>query len=179
MTLRIARPDDLDAIVAIHLESWQTAFSKFYPEAVHERGDQTSERYETWQQILSDPQYFVYVREDQQGNLLGMAQGGATHPKWSEPDHRGELHRLYVSSTAQGQGIGRALTVQIGTTLLGQGFSSMLVAAWAVNTPARRFYEGLGAQFLRIVPQSNGTLDSSQALYCWHDLSAWVTGESA
>lgn len=168
-TIRLADGQDLDAIVRVHLDSWRAAFSALLPEMVARRGDLTETRKQTWAGVLNDPQYFVYAAS-LDGELVGAAQGGPVRADLAPFGCDGELHRLYVLTSAQGKGVGRALVWQTARRLHADGFRSMLVTAWAINQPARRFYERCGAEFVTIMRQDYRGHDTSQAVYRWADI---------
>jgi len=153
--------------VQIHLESWRESFMQFYPEMVRARGDLRASRRALWQRLLADDTQHVFVALDANNQIVGFVQGGAA--KHVVEGYDGELHRLYIAPSAQGQGIGRTLIVHLVRKMQQAGFRSMLVAAWSVNHPARSVYEHLGAQFIREIQQEHHGLDASQSLYGWRD----------
>lgn len=174
MRLRLATLDDREKIARLHCESWVAAFSKINPDLVKSRGDQFPRRYEAWGNFLKDEALFTYLAEDENQELLGFGQGGQVRDELELPDYDGELVRLYVSPSAQKQGIGKKLIHQVARTLRERGNTSMIVVAWKINSPARRIYEHLGAQFIKEIKQERDGFDNSQSVYGWTDINTVI-----
>jgi GNAT superfamily N-acetyltransferase len=86
---------------------------------------------------------FIYVAEDELGEIVGFADGGAerTH----DPIYKGELYAIYILQTHQRKGLGRCLVQTITEKLSRLEINSMLVWALADNS-ACQFYLELGGK---------------------------------
>lgn len=171
MVIRLATLADTQAIAKMHQESWHQSFSVTYPIAIQYGRNTLEVRASLWEQVVASQQNTVFVAE-KDDQIIGVVEGGKANDKW-EQAFDGELHRLYVHPTSQGTGIGKQLIATIAKHLIRDGFQSMLVAAWAVNYPARRFYEKLGARHIRDYANliEDGKVNNTQSLYVWDDLA--------
>jgi len=176
MKLRLATINDSEAIARVHCDSWDATFSKFAPEIVEARGDQFPRRKQHWDAMLRDEQLFTYVavKEDE---IIGFGQGRQVREELGVA-FDGELVRLYVAPESKGQGIGKKLINKVATTLKEQGNTSLVVVAWAINTPARKVYEHLGAKFIKEIAQEKDGFDNSQAVYVWEDINTIIEATS-
>ncbi|OZJ06941.1 hypothetical protein BZG36_00111 [Bifiguratus adelaidae] len=89
-----------------------------------------------------------------------------------------EVWTNYVSTKAQGQGIGRELFVETLAAAY-ERFPScrgtIVVLTFVGNTAGRRFYEKFGGRLAGIIP--NYTIDGKHyrvACYEWHNLGYWL-----
>src|SRR5438034_4414895 len=103
MRLRLARPDDAEAIERIRVRGWQVAYRHVFPPAELDAMRVDRSRWTEW---LSRPELgnVCFVAEDE-GGLLGWATAGPS----AFPDRFGELHGLYVDPERWRLGAGRAL----------------------------------------------------------------------
>jgi ribosomal protein S18 acetylase RimI-like enzyme len=91
-------------------------------------------------------QEYIYVAENVEGLLVGVAMGG---PERSHhPLYMGEIYFLYLLPEYQRQGIGRQLVISVVERLVEQEMDSLLIRVLKANAPARRFYEALGGQLV-------------------------------
>ena len=176
MKLRPATIKDSEAIARVHCDSWDAAFLQFAPEIVEARGDQFPRRKQQWDALLRDEELFTYVAIEND-NIIGFGQGGQVREELDVP-YDGELVRLYVVPEAKGRGAGKMLINKVATTLKEQGNTSLVVVAWAINTPARKVYEHLGAKFIKVIAQEKDGLDNSQAVYVWKNINTIIEATS-
>jgi GNAT superfamily N-acetyltransferase len=103
------------------------------------------EREGIWSRATSEAGHssFVYVAEDEEGQVVGFASGGLNRTPATE--YEGELYAIYLLEEHQGKGIGRHLASAVAKRLAQMGIHSMLV--WVLkDNPACRFYEALGGE---------------------------------
>jgi len=126
-------------------------------------------RQQHWERVLAEPDgaEFVYVAEDADERLLGIASGGPE--VGGDPHYRGELYILHVRPDAQGQGVGRALMRAVAERLAADGITTLLVWMLRENHPARRFYAARGGQFVREQPAMFEDMLLMDAGYGWLD----------
>lgn len=170
--IRLATSDDATAIARVHLDSWEVAFRQFLPEYVAHRGDQTQRRMTMWQEFFESPDSFVHVAVERD-TVIGFAQGGAARNTMHQllDDYDGELYRLYITPSAQGQRVGTHLIQAVAQRLHKIGHSNLLVAAYKANLPARSYYEHLGATFVQTNAVEDAGIDTSQTIYVWEDIT--------
>ena len=142
-SLRLATPDDADAIAALHAESWRSAYPGLVPD--EELGAALDgERRQFWRSRFAAPDpdrrvVFVITSNDL---LVGFACLLAD----AEPEHGPLLDNLHVRPGWRGHGIGRRLLHEsrAWSRAIAPGQPMHL---WVLegNTPARRFYRNQGA----------------------------------
>lgn len=170
--IREAQPTDATNIATVHIESWRTTYAQLLP-AEFLANLSIDQRTGYWRNIISksDNPTFVYVAENEAGQIIGFASGG---PERTEhPDYNGELYAIYLLKKAQGQGVGRQLVKAVAERLLQQDFTSMLVWVLADN-PSRKFYEALGGQAVAEKDIIVGGNTIPEVGYGWLDLSNLV-----
>lgn len=172
MRIREATVADAAAIGRISVDTWRSTYRGIVPDA-HLDALDAGVRTASWERTLIDGQSFVYVAEAPSGEVVGYICGGAE--RGGDPQFTGELYAIYVLASAQGSGAGRRLTRTLAARLQQAGHNSMLVWVLADN-PFRRFYEALGAQYLRSQSFELGGAQLEEAAYGWPDLRALLSG---
>lgn len=148
LRVREAMQADVAAIARLHLGNWRAAYRGIVPDDLLDAITEESRR-QHWDRVLAkrDGTEFVYVAEDEDGRLLGIASGGPE--VGGDPHYHGELYVLHVRPDAQGRGVGRALMRAVARRLAAADITTLLVWMLRENHPARRFYAALGGQFVR------------------------------
>ena len=116
-----------------------------------------------WRQAFAnaDGNWFCFVIERQNGDLIGFAKG---IPYTGDlPDFAGELNKIYLLREYQRLGLGSRLIGYVARRFLSQCIQSMLLFGEARN-PSNRFYEALGAE--RLLTDSG----EFHGGYGWRDL---------
>lgn len=168
MRVREATRADAAAIARLHLENWRAAYRGIVPDDLLDAITEESRR-QHWDRVLAqrDGTEFVYVAEDDDGRLLGIASGGPE--VGGDPHYHGELYVLHVRPDAQGRGVGRALMRAVARRLAAADITTLLVWMLRENHPARRFYAALGGQFVREQPAMFEGIMLMDAGYGWRD----------
>jgi ribosomal protein S18 acetylase RimI-like enzyme len=168
MRVREATRTDAAAIARLHLDNWRAAYRGIVPDDLLDAITEESRR-RHWDDVLAEPggTEFVYVAEDADGHLLGIASGGPE--LGGDPHYHGELYVLHVRPEAQGRGVGRALMRAVAARLAEGGITTLLVWMLHENHPARRFYVALGGQFIREQPALFEGVLLMDAGYGWLD----------
>src|SRR5437867_3034225 len=139
--VRLARPEDADAIARAHVRAWQSAYRGLMPEAVLDALN-VAERAERWRERLREEKAghpTVLVVEDEDGAVAGFAAIG---PRRGEPPGpSGELYAINLDPDCWGRGLGRALLVAAEEALREAGHDQAMLWVVAGNERARRFYE--------------------------------------
>lgn len=170
MRVRPAFAADAPAIGRVHAQSWHETYPGIVPDDALARVS-AAQWAERWAERLGNPTHAggIFVATNDAGEIVGFAHGGPERD--GIPGYTGELYALYLLRAAQGQGRGRALVRAIAGWLAPQGRTAMVVWALAANTPARRFYEHLGGQYLTTKQTEIGkSLD--EVAYGWRDTIA-------
>ena len=174
MRIREARLGDEAAMARVSVDSYRAAHRDHIPEKSLMRYTyEESER--NWARALrelseaDERQEYIYVAENDAGNIIGVAMGG---PEGSNhPLYTGEIYFLYLLPEYHRRGIGRQLTISVVERLVEHGMDSLLIRVLKANAPARRFYEALGGQLVleEQIEDRGAVLD--QVAYGWSDVS--------
>ncbi len=167
MKIREATIEDAPGIARVHIDSWRTTYKGIVPQRIIDSFTY-EEREELWRRALSPgSRSFVYVAEDESGQVVGFASGGPAQQ--DAPNHAGELYAIYLLRERQGRGIGRQLFEAVVRELVNRGLYSM--AIWVlVDNPACGFYEAMGGRkvYHRQEEADGGVLD--EVGYGWDDI---------
>jgi GNAT superfamily N-acetyltransferase len=165
--IRAAELTDVAAIAKVHVDSWRTTYTGIVPDdflanSFYER------RERLWRNTLSEyaSTNFVYVAEDDGGNIIGFVSGGKERN--GDTVYTGELYTIYLLDQYQRQGVGRQLTVRLVKRLIQEGMTSLLVWVLAVN-PSRKFYEVLGGQQVYQKSITSGDVQLIEVGYGWRN----------
>jgi GNAT superfamily N-acetyltransferase len=174
MFIRPAKPDDIQAVSEVYVESWKSTYEGLAPEAFI-RSITTASAIDVFRGSLHNQEYryFLHVAETPENRIVGFADGGRER---SDPaQSTGELYGLYLLKEFQGQGLGRRLFRSSVETLLQSGMNSM--DAWILeNSPHRAFYEkagGLLEKRMKKLEWEGHTL--LLACYRWNDLKKMIS----
>jgi ribosomal protein S18 acetylase RimI-like enzyme len=177
-TMRIREAELRDAAEMAHVsvESYRAAHRDQIPEeSLMQFTYEESER--NWARTLArlseaaERQEYIYVAENDEGLLIGVAMGG---PERSHhPLYTGEIYFLYLLPAYHRQGIGRQLTISVVERLVQRGMHSLLIRVLQANAPARRFYEALGGQLVAELEEAFEEHGAQlvQVAYGWRDVS--------
>ena len=172
MIIREAKMTDTASIAKVHIDSWRTTYvgivSQDYLLSLS-----YEQRMNAWQAMLSDPSslWFYYVVEDDNGNVIGFANGGPERS--GNKIFSGELGAIYLLKSYQQQGIGRQLIATVALRLKQQGHNAMLVWVLAAN-PYRSFYETLGSCQIGEKEADIGGEKLVEIAYGWQDLGVFT-----
>ena len=172
MRIREANIDDSAGIARVRVDTWRTTYAGIVPDdhlAGLSYGQDERRRRERFP--TPDDARFVYVAEENSGEIVGYASAGPE--RGGDPEYKGELYAIYLLPAYQRKGIGRQLTLTVARRLLQQGFRSMLV--WVlVENPSRGFYKALGGKPLYEKPLVIGGAELIKVAYGWQDLHKLV-----
>lgn len=177
--LRAATGADAAAIAQVHVESWRTTYRGLMPEWALD-GLAVEQRVPVWQERLrrADPDAFTVVAEEDDGQIVGFVAGG--QDRSGATGYAGTVSMLYLVELRQHQGLGRRLMRAAAEWLVERGLASLSLYVQEDNERARRFYEALGGQPVRVepfdwsaspwLPHVRTPLVTSEVLYGWSDL---------
>ena len=161
-TLRVAHEADIPRLAALHVQTFNETHRGGRPSgpSYELRERQWRERFD-----LRDGSWFCYVIEDDDGTLVGFANG-EPHDG-GVPHYKGEISKIYVLQRVQRQGLGRRLMCAVAVRFVDDGVTSMLLFGEATN-PSNGFYESFGAERLY---SAKGEFHGG---YGWRDLRLLV-----
>jgi GNAT superfamily N-acetyltransferase len=151
--IRDARPDDLEALLAIQREASVAGFANVFPPERYPYP--TDDVREVWREALADPGVDAYVYE-----LEGDAVGIVT----VDDDF---LRQLYVLPAHWGSGIGTALLARGLERMRERGATRAKLWTLEGNERGRRFYERRGwelTEVTRVVPYPPNPIDVQYAI---------------
>jgi len=140
ITIRAARPADLDAVGRVYVDAWRHAYRGVVPPSFLDRMDPAVSA-ERFKRRLADPRQAFWVALEGE-DVVGFASGGPS--RLEDFDVDAEIYTLYVSPSWHRRGIGRSLVRQLADWFAEEGHHSVVVVTFRDN-PWRRFYERLGA----------------------------------
>lgn len=182
--IREAHAGDAARIARVHVDASRAAYREILPAETFAPMSY-EKRAGLWAETLGGGgDEFVYVAEDERGEVVGFASGGPERE--GDADYDGELYTVYVLGEQQRKGAGRLLVLAVAERLVAEGFRSMLLWVLAPNKSARRFYERLGGQPLREEPLERGGQVYTKVAYGWPDIEGlmrdlrrlWMDGQA-
>jgi ribosomal protein S18 acetylase RimI-like enzyme len=143
--IRLARPEDVDGIAAVHSGAWQAAYRGILPASTLQAFTVENRR-KFWAGVrLGDPasERPVLVAVDQD-RIVGFAVCGP--PRDSDMPFDAELYVLNVDPGRWRRGVGRRLFAHCVDHLSARGRGSFYLWVLAANERARQFYESFGGK---------------------------------
>ncbi|MEV5594593.1 GNAT family N-acetyltransferase [Streptomyces sp. NPDC052496] len=147
LSVRNMTRDDIDAVAAIRIRGWQTAYAGLMPQAYLDGLSPAEDAARGRAAFAAAPPEVVNLVAERDCGLVGWAAFGpvrATDGTTSPPSSDGELYALYLSPEHIGTGIGRALTDACLARARHNGFRALCLWVLKDNARARRFYERAG-----------------------------------
>jgi len=170
MSVRLATPDDADAIERIRTDTWRAAYRGLMPDGILDALGYDGSRRRQQMAVMAADRFALVAEHD--GAVVGFAYGGPSRAE--DAAHQGEIYAIYVLPSHQGHGHGSALMRRSARELLERGWRGMLIWVLRENHPSRRFYERMGGTHLRdrdTDREIEGTTITESG-YAWDDISA-------
>ena len=145
--VRLATIEDAEAIAAIHIAGWRSAYRGLVPDAILD-GFAIDERTERWRRILGsrtadDPRRTWIIATDR--DVHGFAATGPGRDESAPPPAgAGEVEAIYLAPATVGRGVGRILFAHAVRDLVDRGYDPIVVWVFEANARGRRFYEAAG-----------------------------------
>jgi L-amino acid N-acyltransferase YncA len=173
-TVRLARPDDAEAIADAHVRGWLTTYRGHVPDSILD-GLSVERRTTFWRDtiraeteaaaaspaVAASPGVAASLGVpattavaaaartwvvEEAGRVCGFASSGPVRDQPGALAAAGEVFAIYLAPEARGRGLGRALFEHVVDDLRGRGFAPIVVWVFEANTATRRFYEAAGFQ---------------------------------
>jgi ribosomal protein S18 acetylase RimI-like enzyme len=170
VTVRVATPDDADAIERIRTDTWRATYRGLMPDDVLDRlGYDGTRRREFMSRMRADQ--FALVAEHDDG-VVGFVNGGPS--RIDDPGHPGEIFAIYVLPEHHGHGHGAALMRAGAREVLARGWTGFLLWVLRENHAARGFYERMGGRYLRDrdTDREIEGVTLTESGYAWDDATA-------
>ncbi|MEM1302383.1 MAG: GNAT family N-acetyltransferase [Pseudomonadota bacterium] len=160
---RRAGPDDLSAIVDLHVDVWRTTYRTLAPPAAFQALGPDKRR-AGWTKTLAaaDQATLIATLEN---NLVGfISVGPASQAAFGDA---GEVKHLYVASAAARRGIGQTLLSLGFDHLRNAGHTKAALAVVQGNTQAEAFYTAQGGQVTGHFTDAGPLWRSDNIIYSW------------
>jgi threonine dehydratase len=143
LTIRPLRPGDAEALGAVHVRAWQTAYRGLLPDA-YLANLTAAQRAAHWAEVLGrEPRpRGARLGAEQDGRVVGFILVGAA--PGDAASRTGEVYALNVEPDSWGAGVGQALLAAGVGHLRDSGFAEAILWVHPGNVRARRFYEAAG-----------------------------------
>ncbi|HWS77632.1 MAG TPA: GNAT family N-acetyltransferase [Thermomonas sp.] len=152
MVIRRATPDDAQALAGVGATTFVESFGQLYVPGDLQAFLEESHSVEAYARVLANPDYALWIAERHAeggtSRAIGYAQAGPCGlPHADAKPGDGELKRLYLLSSEQNGGVGRALFEQALAWLERDGPRTLWISVWSENYGAQRFYGRYGFEF--------------------------------
>ena len=144
--IRLAEAEDAEAIAAIQIAAWRTAYAGFLPAAFLD-GLDVAARADQWRSRIGPamrPGSPTFVALDDAQTVRGFAHTGPTRDDDLDPAGRAEIYTIYVDPATWRRGIGSALMRAVDEFWRPSNVQELVLWAFKDNADGRAFYEGLG-----------------------------------
>ncbi|WP_100011262.1 GNAT family N-acetyltransferase [Lentibacillus sediminis] len=171
MKIRKALQSEAADIAKVSVDSWRTTYRGIIPDAFL---DQISyeQRTENWAYNLT--QQAIYVAENEQGGIVGFADGGPRRGDRYEA-YQGEIYAIYILQEYQRKGLGKKLLQPVVEDLQQAGMHSMIVLVLEDN-PSKYFYEAAGAKCIDRVEIGIAGTKLNELVYAWDKIDGIFSG---
>lgn len=168
--IRKAELKDARGIAEVHVASWLTTYKGIVPDQ-YLASLSIDEQELRWQGIIeaSETKKWVFVAENNAGEIVGFISGGANRFPDEFPEYDGELYAIYLLKAYQGQGIGSDLFKAFVRKLEADQMKRMIVLVLAKND-ARYFYQRLGAHYLTAKKLDFLGEELDEEVYAWRTI---------
>ncbi|MEH6938894.1 GNAT family N-acetyltransferase [Bacillus sp. JJ664] len=163
MKIREAKISDASGIAKVHVDSWRTTYKNIISNEFLEKLSY-EQRTNSWIQNVSNPNNYVFVAENKEGEIVGFADCGKRAS--NQIDHSGDITSIYILEEYQGQGIGKQLMHQVFIQCKKLGFNKVFVEVLEDNK-TRFFYEYYGAKLRKTDKIKIGGTDLNLLVYEW------------
>lgn len=169
--IREATYNDAEWIAKVHMQSWEETYtwiiSKDYLESRN-----LNMRTKKWKEKLKENEEGVwnFVVETDKGEVIGFASWWTIRK--SIEGYTGELYAIYILEKYQWNNLWYLLTQKVGSTLLSNGMSNMIVVVLEDNL-SKNFYIKYWAKLLKKVSEKIWEQDLMQEIYWWDDFKSF------
>jgi ribosomal protein S18 acetylase RimI-like enzyme len=144
LVVRDSTEDDIDAVAALHVRTWQAGYAGIVPAEVLDALDPAA--FAERRRSRPVPPGARTVVADDGGTIVGFASFGPYRLQDEDAydPASGELYAIYVDPGRWNTGAGRALMTAVREALAADGYRKFRLWVLEENRRARRFYERAG-----------------------------------
>jgi ribosomal protein S18 acetylase RimI-like enzyme len=175
--LRAATVADADALAALHMKSWRSAYRGSMSDTYLD-GPIEAERQAFWRERYRQPRagLWTVIAEDRPGNMLGFLCALLDHDQtWGTL-----IDNLHVDPNTKGRGIGRLMMRAAAEHLL-YALPRRPVYLFVLrdNKPAQAFYDRLGGEPVEAMMKTEPDGSALAVIrYVWPSVAAFIDGVS-
>jgi ribosomal protein S18 acetylase RimI-like enzyme len=172
--IRIATPDDANALAVMHIASWHETYTGLLPDKILSSLVVES-RAAAWAKIMQEPiaerSTVVYLAEHDK-SIIGFGSCGAQRTEnLKVKGYDGEISAIYVLREYQKRKIGTRIFRAMSSDLKRRGFNAAALWVLRENLKARRFYEHVGGKVIAEREDVRDGVVLVELSYGWRDLN--------
>ncbi|QKE72032.1 GNAT family N-acetyltransferase [Arthrobacter citreus] len=171
MNIRNAALTDASGIAKVHVDSWKTTYKNIMPDDFLQKLSY-DQRTDSWNKNLSEEGTYVFVAENNEGEIIGFATCGKREE--NKIDSSGDLTSIYLLEEYQGNGIGKKLMEQLFNQFEKLGINRVFVEVLEDNK-TRFFYEYYGAKLLKSEKIKIAGAELNLLVYEWNNINDVLT----
>lgn len=170
MNVRRAVIEDAEGIARVHVDSWRSTYKNIIPNEFL-MSLSYEQRTELWDKNITKDGNFVFVAENDNGEIIGFADCGKREK--NNIKDSGDLTSIYLLEEYQGQGIGRQLMKRLFQQFEELNYNKVFVEVLDDNK-TRFFYEYFGAELLKKEKVKVAGVELALLIYQWDNLKEVV-----
>jgi ribosomal protein S18 acetylase RimI-like enzyme len=164
--IRKAVLTDAEGIAKVHVDSWKSTYKNIIPDEFLQKLSY-DRRTDLWKRNLSKEGNYVFVAENNQGEIVGFADCGKRET--NNISNSGDLTSIYLLEEYQGKGVGKQLLKQLFNQFEELGFKKVFVEVLEDNK-TRYFYEYYSAKLLKTEKIVIGGAELNLLIYEWDNI---------
>ncbi|WP_379147771.1 GNAT family N-acetyltransferase [Paenibacillus sp. sgz500992] len=168
MIIRESKISDAKGIAKVHVDCWRTTYRNIMPDEFLEKLSY-EQRTRLWMRNLSKDDNYVFVAENNLGEVIGFADGGKRETNTVE--NSGDLTSIYVLEQYQGLGIGRQLLRILFLQFEKLSINRVFVEVLEGNK-SRYFYEAFGAEWIQTEKVKIAGSELNLLVYEWKGIGS-------
>ncbi|MDQ0882345.1 GNAT family N-acetyltransferase [Peribacillus sp. V2I11] len=167
MLIREATVADAEGIAIVHVDCWRSTYKDIMPMDFLDNLSY-EKRTELWKKNISGEGNYIYVAENNEGEIAGFISGGKREK--NQVEDSGDLTAIYILENFQRMGIGKKLIKELFFKFEELGFKTIFVEVLEDND-SRYFYEAFGAELLKTEKIKMADAELKLLVYEWKDIS--------
>jgi ribosomal protein S18 acetylase RimI-like enzyme len=177
MHIRPATIEDVAGVARVQVDTWRASYRGIIPDDFLDNTLTYERREERWRHFLTQTErpVFLFVAEDDSGEIGGFASGGPPDPPYQ--DYDSELYAIYILPQHQGKGLGRALMETVAREHQQRGARAMLLWVFKDNASSRALYERMGGRLLYEKQFGLSGANIREVSYGWPDINTILKEE--
>ncbi|WP_342481992.1 GNAT family N-acetyltransferase [Paenibacillus sp. FSL L8-0340] len=168
MIIRESKISDAKGIAKVHVDCWRTTYRNIIPDEFLEKLSY-EQRTALWIKNLFKDDNYVFVAENNLGEVIGFADGGKRETNTVE--NSADLTSIYILEQYQGLGIGRQLLRILFLQFEKLSINRVFVEVLEGNK-SRYFYEAFGAEWIQTEKVKIAGSELNLLVYEWKGIGS-------